>query len=76
MMNKEDMEKEIKDFSMEFVDTRYERGGEDIWHVFKTRMGDVAKKHVPQKMLKGKFDLPWINPAIKKLIRRKHKHRP
>ena len=44
-----------------------------IWLQLKTKVNDMLQKYVPQKTLRQKWDVPWMTPEIKRLIRKKHR---
>ena len=42
---------------------------QDNWNLFKSSLLDSVSKHVPQKSIKSRCDLPWLNHEIKKSMR-------
>jgi len=46
---------------------------EDSWSAFKTIMNGAMEKHIPQKTLSGRWDIPWMTRDIKKQIRLKQR---
>ena len=40
--------------------------------VFKESLTDVIKNHIPTRISKRKRELPWINPEIRRALRRKN----
>ena len=71
--NKDEMEKEIKNFKDQFIATSSERSVQANWEYFKARIGDIVNKYVPTKVLKERVDLPWMNQKIRRLTRKKNK---
>ncbi|XP_072039179.1 uncharacterized protein [Amphiura filiformis] len=74
-MNVEEMKKESKAFQ-ENVIQKNELGNNPnlasaSWNDFKTKVNDMVQKHVPQKTIRQKWDVPWMTPEIKRLIRKK-----
>ena len=43
----------------------------DTWNTFKNKMNEIMGKHIPTKMSKTKYDLPWITREARHLIRQK-----
>ncbi|XP_072014916.1 uncharacterized protein [Amphiura filiformis] len=43
------------------------------WETFKTNVTEMITDNVPAKTIKDKWDVPWMTPGIKKLIRKKHR---
>ncbi|VDI37763.1 Hypothetical predicted protein [Mytilus galloprovincialis] len=46
---------------------------EDNWIFFKDTILNSVNKHVPQKTISGKQDVPWMNHTIKRLIRKRQR---
>ncbi len=67
------MEKEIAAFKDDFIASSNERAVEDNWNHFKNRITVIVNKHVPTKVLKEKYDLPWMNHSINKDDKKKNK---
>ena len=44
-----------------------------LWEIFKNKLNQLIKDHVPHKVAKAKDSLPWINTKTKKLIRKRDK---
>ena len=44
----------------------HSRTVQDNWNLFKSSLLDSVSKHVPQKSIKSRHDLPWLNHEIKK----------
>ena len=45
------------------------RSVEDNWNHFKSSLLATITKHIPQKVVKSKHDLPWLNHVIKSKMR-------
>ena len=43
----------------------------EMWQEFKDNINCGVKKHIPHKICKSKNNLPWITPAIRRLIRQR-----
>ena len=43
----------------------HSRTVEDNWNLFKSALHNSAIKHIPQKSIKSRHDLPWLNNEIK-----------
>ena len=51
----------------------YSRSVENNWNHFKSSLQASIIKHIPQKNVKSRYDLPWLNHEIKSKMRhRKH----
>ena len=46
---------------------------EDNWTFPKNTIKQAADKHIPQKTIRGKQHVPWINQSIKRLIRQRQR---
>ncbi|CAC5388841.1 unnamed protein product [Mytilus coruscus] len=44
---------------------------EEYWTLFKTHLFQAMDLHIPSKNLTSRFNLPWVNQHIKKMIRKK-----
>ena len=52
----------------QFNDECSDSSVEDTWSAFKTIMNGAMEKHIPQKTLRGRWDIPWMTRDIKKQI--------
>ena len=43
------------------------------WYLIKTTIHKLMTRHIPQKSVGTRFNLPYITPAIKRKIRRRHR---
>ena len=50
----------------QFNDEQSDSSVEDAWSAFKTIMNGAMEKHIPQKTLSGRWDIPWMTRDIKK----------
>lgn len=46
---------------------------EPLWKLFKSKIEDIMKKHVPSKLTSPRFSLPWITQEIKKMLKKKQR---
>jgi hypothetical protein len=46
---------------------------EENWTNFKVTLIEAMKKHIPQKKISSRWNVPWITTEIKKLIRKKRR---
>ena len=46
---------------------------EETWTLFKGTLNDLMRKHIPQKTISGRFNLPWITTEIKRKVRLKQR---
>ena len=68
------MELDLIQLQSEFLDTWRNRDVDENWCFFKNRLLDIldiVNKNVPSKILKGKMDLPWLTPKIKRILRKR-----
>ena len=42
---------------------------QDYWNLFKSSLLDSVSKHIPQKSIKSRRDVPWLNHEIKNSMR-------
>ena len=49
----------------------YSRSVEDNWNLFKSALKQSMDKHIQQKKIISRWNLPWITTDIKRLCRRK-----
>ncbi|CAG2244297.1 unnamed protein product [Mytilus edulis] len=65
----------------EYLNSKYENFKEKItemnieeyWTLFKTHLFQAMDLHIPSKNLTSRFNLPWVNQHIKKMIRKKER---
>ncbi len=69
-MNEEGMKQDLQDMVDHFLTTADNRNADENWNDFKRSVLSIMQKHIPQKLLKGKFDLPWLTSEIKKLLQK------
>ncbi|XP_063416350.1 uncharacterized protein LOC134697993 [Mytilus trossulus] len=46
---------------------------EEYWTLFKTHLFQAMDLHIPSKNLTSRFNLPWVNQHIKKMIRKEER---
>jgi len=47
----------------------------DTWEKFKKALYDILNKHIPQRTVRDKTKLPWVNTRIRRLTRRRKRAR-
>ena len=60
-----------KSSSVFFSSNPQDRSVEENWNIFKKDLSDGMSQFIPQKTSRPKFKLPWINPNIKREMRKK-----
>jgi hypothetical protein len=71
--NMKELEEDLKTFSENFAQEHGNRSLEENWNLFKTTLTSLMDKHIPHKMLSGKFHLPWLTKEIMRAIRKKQR---
>ena len=67
---KRDLETEFERFTKSDLSSK---SVEENWNEFKTTLMSSIKKHIPQKTLGTRKDVPWMTPEIKRKIRKKQR---
>ena len=67
---KRDLETEFERFTKSDLSSK---PVEENWNEFKTTLMSSIKKHIPQKTLGTRKDVPWMTPEIKRKIRKKQR---
>jgi len=62
---------EIKILYDHIVQSQTHLNANQLWEIFKYKLNQRIKEHVPHKIAKVKDNLPWINIETKKLIRKR-----
>lgn len=44
---------------------------EENWQSFKNKLQELTNKHIPQKTIRDRHDIPWMSRSIKRTIRKK-----
>ena len=74
---KADLQRIKEDITMEWEDFRKSNPGnnsvERNWLKFKNLLHSVMQKWIPQRTINKKWNLPWITPAIRRMIRKKQR---
>ena len=50
-----------------------EKDVDSLWNIFKCKLHDLIKEHIPHKQIKSKSSLPWISAELKKLIQKRNR---
>ena len=66
------LKKEAASFSSEFLNTCGARSVQENWDLLCNKM-KAWKKLIPSKPSSTRFNLPWITPDIKRLLRKKRR---
>ena len=70
--NIDGVKNDMKEFSNAFLnEDPYSRTVDDNWNRFKTSLKQSMDRHIPQKKITSRWNLPWITTDIKRLCRRK-----
>ena len=65
---------DMKEYSDQFLKSNPQNNTvEENWANFKVTLIEAMKKHIPQKKISSRWNLPWITTEIKKLIRKKRR---
>ncbi|EDO34832.1 predicted protein, partial [Nematostella vectensis] len=67
---KTDLKKHLDNY---FNNEAYHKLINENYDFFKTTITEIMKKHIPQKNISGRWNLPWITSSIKRLIRKKQR---
>jgi len=71
--NMEGLKSDILEFQLQFLTSDpYSNDIESNWKNFKQAILNAISTHVPQKLSSSNNKLPWITPAIKRLINRRN----
>ena len=73
-MNVTQMKQDALDFKDHYLNHTSDANHIDVnWTTFKTKVSEILSDNVPTKTIKEKWDVPWMNSSIKRLIRKKHR---
>ena len=65
---------DMKEYSDKFLKSNPQNNTvEENWTNFKVTLIEAMKKHIPQKKISSRWNLPWITTEINKLIRKKRR---
>ena len=68
------MKKEASRFRDDFISERSALNStNELWNEFTNKVNDLLHENVPMKLIREKWDVPWMTGSIKKLIRKKHR---
>ena len=70
-MNLENLKNRTSAFQQEFLQDVDSRSPNENWKYLKANTDDMLKENVPQKTIRERWDVPYMTPEIKKLIRKK-----
>jgi hypothetical protein len=74
-MNINEIKKEANEFQESFIKSNINETVsptvDTIWLNFKTKVNEMLQKHVPQTTVRQKWDVPWMTPENKRLIRKR-----
>ena len=71
--NKDRIEEDLKQFSEEFMSSCKDRNCSENWELFKDSIKKAMEDHIPTKVLSGRWNLPWMNNTIKRLMKKRHR---
>ena len=72
-MNKDGIKEDALAFHDSFCESadHTKRSASENWTLVKSKITDMLEAHVPQKMVKQRWDVPWMTTPIRRLIRKK-----
>ncbi|XP_072164906.1 uncharacterized protein [Diadema setosum] len=65
------MKQDIKNFQDPFIQNCEVNSIEDSWQSFENFIQNITDKYIPSKLSSSRYNLPWMNSQLKRLIRRK-----
>ena len=69
------LKKVISDSWNKFLHTEpLQKCVEDNWKYFKDMTTTAMQHHIPTKMLSGRWNIPWLTPALRKMMRKKQRY--
>ena len=71
--NTEGIEEELNQFSEEFMASFEERTCSANWDEFKNSLQKAMEHHIPTKLLSCRWNLPWMNDDIKRLMKKRRR---
>ena len=51
-----------------------ERDANSYWQIFTRGLQKIMENCIPQKVIKGRYNLPWLDHSLRKKIRKKNKY--
>ena len=67
------MSSEIATFKDSFLKEAPRRNADDNWNRFRDGLMDVVRRVVPQKKVRSRQDLPWLDHHLRKRIKKKNR---
>ena len=71
--NMEGVRTELSDKFGKFRENSNTNTTEECWTDFKDILTNAIEEHIPSKMLSSRWDVPWLNNDLKRLIRKKQR---
>ncbi|XP_072022866.1 uncharacterized protein [Amphiura filiformis] len=71
--NIEGIEKELNEFSQDFFASNKSRSTSENWDHFKATLECVMTNHIPTKTISGRWNLPWMNDDLKRLMKKRRR---
>ena len=71
--NVEGIAEDLKEFAEGFTATGNDRSCSENWTLFKEALDKSMTSHVPTKTLSGRWNLPWMNKNIKRLMKKRQR---
>ena len=69
--NFEEMNRNLMNIDFEFTSSNSASDINDDWNLWRDTFLEMADEHIPRKIVKGRYNPPWITPAIISLIKKK-----
>ena len=69
--NTDGIEEDLGTFSDDFLASCESRSTSENWTLFKDTLASTMTKHIPTKTISGRWNLPWMNGTIKRLIKKR-----
>ena len=71
-MNEEVIKKAARDFNNTVFSAAsvFNNSTNENWTLLKSKVDNLLTSHVPQKIIKQRWDVPWMTPSIRRLIRK------
>ena len=72
----DDLRHSIESFSQEYLDMdKTSKSCNELWISIKSHLNNAVKKLIPTKNIKPHPGVPWVDDEIRKLMRRRERHR-
>ena len=69
-----ELQREIASFRDTFIKTAPSRDTNENWNFFTNGLMKIIHKRVPQKVIRQRHDLPWLNRHLRTKINRKNRY--